>query len=67
MALSYVKSATMQRTETLNLLWSAQNSHGYLSDKFVKECASQLDISMIELEGIISSSLMPGNRISKIL
>jgi len=44
----------MHRTETLNLLWSAQNSNGYLSDKFVQECASQLDISVVELEGIIS-------------
>ena len=44
----------MDRTPTLNFLWSFQDKHGYLTDEFVKSCASDLGLSTIELEGIIS-------------
>ncbi len=44
----------MDRSQTLDKLWSFQNANGYLSDEFVKNCASELGISQIELEGVIS-------------
>ncbi|NND09011.1 MAG: NADP oxidoreductase [Saprospiraceae bacterium] len=44
----------MNRTQTLDALWSFQRSHGYLTDLFVKECAKDLGISTVELEGVIS-------------
>ena len=42
------------RTQTLNYLWSFQNENGYISDEFLKKCATNLGISQIELEGIVS-------------
>ncbi|NND33497.1 MAG: hypothetical protein HKN76_12975, partial [Saprospiraceae bacterium] len=44
----------MNRTQTLDILWSFQRSNGYLTDQFVKDCAKDLGISTIELEGVIS-------------
>ncbi len=44
----------MDRAKTLNYLWSFQNANGYLTDEFVNESASELGISQIELEGVIS-------------
>ncbi len=46
--------AAIDRTKTLDCLWSFQNANGYISDGFVKQCAADLGISQIELEGIIS-------------
>jgi [NiFe] hydrogenase diaphorase moiety large subunit len=47
-------SLSKDRTHLLNYLWSIQNSNGYIRDEDVKSCASILDISEIELEGVIS-------------
>jgi [NiFe] hydrogenase diaphorase moiety large subunit len=44
----------IDRTKTLDCLWSFQNANGFITDEFVKQCASDLGISEIELEGIIS-------------
>ena len=48
------KSQKLDRTEVLNQLWEYQNKSGYIRDEDVAECAQKLDISKIELEGIIS-------------
>jgi [NiFe] hydrogenase diaphorase moiety large subunit len=44
----------MNRTKTLESLWTFQNEHGYLTDEFVQKLSKQLGISEIELEGVIS-------------
>ncbi|NNF21935.1 MAG: NADP oxidoreductase [Saprospiraceae bacterium] len=44
----------MDRTQTLNCLWKEQNENGHLSQEFIKTCASNLGISSVELEGVIS-------------
>ncbi|MEO1260962.1 MAG: NAD(P)H-dependent oxidoreductase subunit E [Bacteroidota bacterium] len=49
-----IKPKKIDRTKTLDLLWSFQNANGYLTDGFVKECAANLGISQVELEGVIS-------------
>lgn len=46
--------SVVDRTKTLDCLWSFQNANGYISDGFLKQCAADLDISQIELEGIVS-------------
>lgn len=43
-----------ERTHLLNCLWEYQQDKGYISDKDVEECSKRLDMSSIELEGIIS-------------
>ena len=42
------------RTGLLDCLWDYQNDKGYISDGDVEECSKRLNISKIELEGIIS-------------
>jgi [NiFe] hydrogenase diaphorase moiety large subunit len=46
--------SAIDRTKTLDCLWSFQNANGYITDAFVKEFAADLGISEIELEGVIS-------------
>ena len=46
--------ATMDRTKTLDSLWSFQNVNGYITDGFIQHLAAELNISQIELEGIVS-------------
>lgn len=38
----------------LNLLWSAQDVRGYISDQDVEEIAGKLDLSVIDVEGVCS-------------
>ena len=38
----------------LNLLWTAQDAHGYISDHDVDEIAGKLDLSAIDVEGVCS-------------
>jgi [NiFe] hydrogenase diaphorase moiety large subunit len=42
------------RTNLLNHLWQVQNEHGYIRAVDVQECSRMLDISVIEIEGVIS-------------
>ncbi len=44
----------MKRSQLLDLLWSFQQANGYITDSFVKECSKNLNMSEIELEGVIS-------------
>ena len=44
----------LDRTQLLNCLWNYQNKNGFISDADVEECAERLDISKVELEGVIS-------------
>ncbi|MEZ4954049.1 MAG: NAD(P)H-dependent oxidoreductase subunit E [Saprospiraceae bacterium] len=48
------RTAAADRAKTLDHLWSIQQANGFIADGFVKECAAELGISQIELEGIIS-------------
>ena len=45
---------TEKRTALLNILWSFQKEKGYISDDDVKQCARQLGIADIEVEGVLS-------------
>ena len=47
-------TAALKRTDLLDLLWQYQNQHGYIRDVDVEECAVNLGISKVELEGVIS-------------
>ena len=44
----------LDRTEVLNQLWYYQNQSGFIRDTDVTECSKKLNISEVELEGIIS-------------
>ncbi|NNK34277.1 MAG: NADP oxidoreductase, partial [Xanthomonadales bacterium] len=44
----------MKRTELLDCLWRAQNEHGFVRPQDIAELAAALDISEIEVEGVIS-------------
>ncbi|SNR39797.1 NAD(P)H-dependent oxidoreductase subunit E [Lutibacter flavus] len=44
----------MKRTELLSRLWEFQNNYGYISDKAITEIAQKLNVSKIEIEGVIS-------------
>ena len=44
----------MQRWQLLDELWRIQDAHGFLPDREVESLASQLGISLVELEGVIS-------------
>ena len=44
----------LERTAVLNQLWAYQNQNGFIRDEEVADCAQQLGVSKIELEGIIS-------------
>ncbi len=46
--------SAIDRTKTLDYLWSFQNANGFITDEFVMQCAADLGISQIELEGVIS-------------
>jgi len=42
------------QSHLLNKLWEAQEREGYISPEIKKELASSLDLSMVEIEGVIS-------------
>ncbi|MCP5042504.1 MAG: NADP oxidoreductase, partial [bacterium] len=42
------------RTELLGRLWAVQNKHGYIRREDIAACSSALDISIVEVEGVIS-------------
>jgi len=42
------------RTRLLDNLWAVQNEHGYIRRKDIEACSRALDISIVEVEGIIS-------------
>jgi len=42
------------RTALLDNLWAAQNKHGYIRREDIKACSRALDISTVEVEGVIS-------------
>ncbi len=42
------------RTQLLDCLWNIQHQHGYIRDEDMRQCAQRLDISEVELEGVIS-------------
>ncbi len=44
----------MQRWELLNELWAIQDRDGYISDAEIKRIANELDISTVEIEGVIT-------------
>jgi [NiFe] hydrogenase diaphorase moiety large subunit len=45
---------TLTRPELLDFLWSVQNDHGYIRAEDIDACSSELGISNIEVEGVIS-------------
>jgi [NiFe] hydrogenase diaphorase moiety large subunit len=45
---------TLERTQLLNYLWKAQNTHGYIRSEDVAACSRALGISVIEVEGVVS-------------
>ena len=42
------------RTELLDNLWRVQNKHGYIRRKDIEACSRALNISAVEVEGVIS-------------
>jgi len=44
----------MERTSLLRLLWNQQNTRGFISKEAIIEIANLLDISTIEVEGVIT-------------
>ena len=44
----------MERTSLLRLLWDQQNAHGFISKKAINKIANTLNISTIEVEGVIT-------------
>lgn len=44
----------MERTALLHLLWDQQNTHGFISKKAINNIAHSLNISTIEVEGVIT-------------
>ena len=44
----------MDRTELLEFLWRAQNTHGYIRSKDIAEASRALGVSAIEIEGVVS-------------
>ena len=45
---------SIKRTDLLDHLWAVQREHGYIRPQDVSDCASALDVSEIEIEGVIS-------------
>lgn len=44
----------MDRTELLDFLWAAQNEHGFIRAEDVADAAAALNVSEIEIDGVIS-------------
>jgi [NiFe] hydrogenase diaphorase moiety large subunit len=42
------------RTQMLNKLWEKQNKNGFIHDDDIKEIAGLFDLSLIEVEGVVS-------------
>ena len=47
-------SALSKRSELLDCLWSFQDKKGYISDADIVDCAKRLDLSRVEVEGVLS-------------
>jgi [NiFe] hydrogenase diaphorase moiety large subunit len=45
---------TLNRTGLLDYLWKVQNEHGYIRREDIAACSRALDISFIEVEGVVS-------------
>ncbi|MCB0835348.1 MAG: NAD(P)H-dependent oxidoreductase subunit E [Bacteroidetes bacterium] len=45
---------SQDRSKILDCLWDFQNQYGYIRDEDVAACSKDLDISQVELEGVIS-------------
>ncbi len=45
---------TGNRTELLNCMWKVQNKYGYIRPEDIAACSQALDISAIEVEGVVS-------------
>jgi [NiFe] hydrogenase diaphorase moiety large subunit len=43
-----------ERSKLLNKLWEFQHQYGFISDEQVGQLASELDVSKVEIEGVIS-------------
>lgn len=56
MALNGGKAAELitQRSDLLDHLWRVQNEHGYIRGEDIAACSRALNISAVELEGVIS-------------
>lgn len=48
------EKTSMDRTELLDFLWRAQNTHGYVRTEDIAEAARQLGVSTVEIEGVVS-------------
>ena len=46
--------ARMQRSELLDFLWQAQNTHGHIRTEDVAEAADALGVSTLDIEGVVS-------------
>ena len=44
----------MYRTGLLNKLWEFQNKYGYISENAISQIAQKLNVSKIEIEGVVS-------------
>ncbi len=42
------------RSDLLRTLWHFQNQHGYVRDEDIRSCSEALNISQIEVEGVVS-------------
>ena len=49
-----ISDFSADRTDLLDCLWKAQNEHGYIRREDIVACSRALDISAIEVEGVIS-------------
>jgi len=51
---SPISDFTPDRTELLHCLWKVQNKHGYVRPEDIAACSRALDISIIEVEAVVS-------------
>ena len=51
---SKVASKKFDRAKLLDYLWECQWKHGYIRDEDVEECAKKLDMSTVEVDGVVS-------------
>ena len=49
-----ISDFSFDRTELLDRLWAVQNNHGYIRREDIEACSRALNISAVEVEGIIS-------------
>jgi [NiFe] hydrogenase diaphorase moiety large subunit len=53
-SVSSESNLTLNRTELLDYLWTVQHRHGYIRAEDIAACSRALDISAIEVEGVVS-------------